>query len=168
MRLAKLKILWLIVVIAFSVGANAGRKPVITGRIVAYRSMDRIEHVTTASRHEEFFLFEIEDPKQGTHPIIVKIDYEHSGDSEVTEQTLQSAVPLTVTVKRSPVCDQSYSDFLLSIPTIKDENSGVEIMRGITFAEKFKKIELSPDLMLKCYAVEKNGIKIGGSPDNSR
>jgi hypothetical protein len=168
MHLTKLKILSLLSVIAFSVGANAKQKPVITGRIVAYRPIDRIERVTTTTRQEEFFLFEIEDRKQGMHPAIVKIDYEHPGDSEVTEQTLQGALPLTMAVKRNPICDQSYSDFLSSIPTVKDENSGVEIMRGITFAGKFKKIELSPDLMLKCYVVGKGGIKIGSSAGESR
>jgi hypothetical protein len=168
MHLTRIKILSLLSVIAFSVVANAKQKPVITGRIVAYRSIDRVERVTTTARQEEFFLFEIEGRKQGIRPAIVKLDYEHPGDSEVTEQTLQRALPLTVAMKRSRTCDQSYSDFLSSIPTVKDEKSGVEIMRGITFAEKFKKIELSPDLMLKCYVVEKGGIKIAGSADNSR
>jgi len=168
MHPTKLKMLSLVSVIAFIIVANAKQKPAITGRIVAYRPIDRIERVTTTTRHEEFFLFEIEDRKQGKHPAIVKIDYEHPGDSEVTEQTLQRALPLTLAVKRSPICDQSYSEFLSSIPTVKDEKSGVEIVRGITFAEKFKKIELSPDLMLKCYVVGKDGIKIGGSGDNSR
>ena len=168
MHLGRLKIFSLLFVIAFSVVANAKQKSVITGRIVAYRSIDRIERVTASTRQEEFFLFEIEDGKQDVRPAIVKIDYEHSGDSEVTEQTLRRALPLTVAVTRSPFCDQSYGDFLSSIPTVKDEKSGVEIMRGITFAEKFKKIEISPDLMLRCYVAGKGGIKIESSADNSR
>jgi hypothetical protein len=36
----------------------------------------------------------------------------------------------------------------------------MEILNGIAFVEKFKNTGLAPDLMLKCYSVEKGEIQV--------
>lgn len=163
MRLARLATLLVLSAIALSVVAMAKQKPTIVGWIVAYRPIDRSRQATSTTLNRELFLFEVEDEKRDKNPSIVKIDYGHSGYSEVTEQLLQEALPLRVKVKRNSFCDQSYSDFLLSIPKGKDEESGMEVMNGIAFVEKFTNIEIAPDFMLKCYIVEKGEIQVLGT-----
>jgi hypothetical protein len=162
MRLAKLAVLLVLSTVALSAIAMAKQKTTITGRIVAYRPIDRTPLAASASLIKELFLFEFEDQKQDKNPTVVKIDYEHFGHSEITEQILQDALTLRVKLKRSSICDQSYTEFLSSVPKGKDEESGMEIVNGIAFVERFKTIELDPDLMLKCYILGNGEIQVLG------
>lgn len=163
MRLARLVVLLVLCAAALSAVAMAKKTTMIKGWIVAYRPIDRVAQATSGTLNRELFLFEIEDHKQGKNPTVVKIDYGHFGYSEITEQILQEALPLRVRVKRSSTCDQSYSEFLASVPRGKDEASGLEIENGIAFVGKFKNIAIAPDLILKCYAVEKGEIQVFGT-----
>lgn len=162
MRLAKLAVLLVLSTVALSAIAIAKQKTTITGWIVAYRPIDRTPLAASATLIKELFLFEFEDQKQGKNLTVVKIDYEHFGHSEITKQILQDALPLRVKLKRSSICDQSYSEFLSSVPKGKDEESGMEIVNGIAFVERFKAIELDPDFMLKCYILENGEIQVLG------
>jgi hypothetical protein len=102
---------------------------------------------------------EIEDQQRDKNPTVVKIDDGHFGYSGITGQILPEALHVRLKVKRSSICDQSYSEFLSSVQSGKDEESGMEIGDGIAFVEKFKNTELAPDLMLKCHSVEKGEIQ---------
>jgi hypothetical protein len=160
MRLARLTVLLVLSAAALSAVAMVKQKTTITGRIVAFRPIDRIAQADSSARNEEIFLFEIENQKQGKNPTVVKIDYKHFAHSEISEQMLQGALSLKVKVKRSASCDQSYSELLSSVPKGWDEKSGMEIERGIAFVEMFKNIELAPELILKCYIVEKGDFQV--------
>jgi hypothetical protein len=162
MRLARLAILLGLSAVALSTVAVPKQKTTITGWIIAYRPIDRVPQATSAIPNRELFLFQLEDQRQHNNPAIVKIDYGYSGNSEVTEQLLHEALTLRVKVKRSSGCDQSFSDFLSNIPKGKDEQSGMEVLNGIAFVERFKNIELAPDLMLKCYIAQKGEIQVVG------
>jgi hypothetical protein len=162
MRLAKLTVLLVLSATVLSAVTKGRQKATIIGRIVAFRPIDRIAQAAPFARNKQLYLFEIEDQKKEKNPTIVKIDYGFIGSSEITDRILQEALPLKMSVMRSTGCDQSYSEFLSSVPSLKDEKSGREIERGIAFVKKFRDVELEPDLPLKCYKLEKGGIQILG------
>jgi hypothetical protein len=101
--------------------ADPVHKVGLTGRFIAYRPSDRLAQTASFVANKEAFLLQAEDSK---HKSVVKVEYEYVGYSDITEEMLEKAPLLNLKVRRNPSCDQSYSQFISTAPTIRDEQSG--------------------------------------------
>jgi len=96
---------------------RAERTTTIAGRIIAYRPVDRISQVVSFAPNLEIFLMELETPGGVKAGPIVKVEYEHFGYSDITEDILDRAPHLRMKVQRNRACDESYRHFLNVAPS---------------------------------------------------
>ena len=143
-----------------AIGATPKRTTTITGRIIAYRPVDRVSQAASFAPNVEIFLFQLEGSRDSKARVIVKIEYRHFGYSNITQDILERAPRLSLKVKRDRACDESYGHFLEVAPLMREEKSGDLALGGITFLEQFKAIKPSPDAVLRCYSLEAGGIQV--------
>lgn len=136
----------------------------ITGRIIAYRPVDRVAQVVSYSPNKETFLLATDPSSKTSKPTIIKIVYTHFGYSEIDDDILNKGVLLTMKMSRNKKCDESYAHFVSTsrVMTIVDDKSErQETSKPIIFTDGFNGASLVPDLSLKCYDLEKGNLTVG-------
>jgi|SRR5882672_10871456 len=149
-------------IVAITPNSGPKRTRIITGRIIACRSVDRVAQVASSIHNTELCLFAIESPKDSKAMKIVKIDYRHLGYSELTEEMLQGGALLSLRARRDRSCDEYYDQFVATAPVLRDESGNVTLS-GIAFVDKFKDTTLAPKLKLKCYTLGKGDLRLSSN-----
>jgi hypothetical protein len=142
-------------------GAGANRRQEVTfeGKIIAYRPADRVLQVPSFVVNKESFLFSVRNPPPKFGSALIKLVYEHFGYSDLGEAVLQEVPVLRLKVRRDASCDEAYRRFVSGAPTIRDQSGG-DLIQGVSFIGKYRGIKISPDQVLKCYVLEEGGFKI--------
>jgi hypothetical protein len=142
----------------------AGRTPAhsetITGRIVAYRPLDRIIQMASFVPNRELFLFEVQASNPRTKPYIVKINYSHFGFTDITNEMLDNSTLLKLNVRRDQSCNETYSHSVSTAPEYRDKESGALTFKGIEFVTGSSRIALAPETKLPCYSLEKSDFEV--------
>lgn len=135
-------------------------KETITGRIVAYRPLDRVIQAASFILNREVFLFEIQPSKRREKPRIVKIEYVHFGFTDIANEMLDNSTVLKLKVRRDQSCDETYSHFVSTAPEYRDKESGALTFKGVEFVKGSSRIALAPETKLPCYSLEKSDFEV--------
>jgi hypothetical protein len=152
--------------------STARRLIIVKGRIVAFRPFDRAVQAPSFIPNREVFLLQLDSPNHDRKSKIIKIDYRHFDPSDITPEILKRSPLLKVRVTRNRSCDEDYGHLVSNAPVIEmlDNISEVEklddpstrrkAIEPIRFTAGFDDTSLSPDLKLKCYALEKGNFQV--------
>jgi hypothetical protein len=141
---------------------NPNDRQPFSGRIVAYRLLDRISQLPSFAPNKEVFLFKVNTDQGTGESRIVKIEYEHFGITNISQAILEAAPLLTLKAKREKNCDQTYDQFLSTAPKLKQGGSDDVLIGGVEFVENFKDLNIAPERILPCYALEKGDFRETG------
>jgi hypothetical protein len=150
---------------ALMAASNTTRRLItVKGRIVAFRPFDRAVQAPSFIPNAEVFLLQLDGPKYGGKPRIIKIDYRHFEFSDITPELLARNPQLRMRVMRDRTCDESYGHLVSTAPVIElsHDISGPpeSLVEPIKFIGGFNGGDLSPSLKLECYALQKGNFQV--------
>lgn len=152
MRIAALTTMLFATTLILAAGTS---KTELRGRIIAYRPGDRVAQLASMVRNQEVLLFEV---NLGNKTKIVKINYQHFGESDITEQMLHKSPVFELKAKRTRNCDQSYKQFVDAAPSIRDSDSGEVAVGGVRFVGD--QHDLPPGTQLVCFTLSDGDLHI--------
>jgi hypothetical protein len=149
---------------ALMAASNTTRRLItVKGRIIAFRPFDRAVQAPSFIPNAEVLLLQL-SPEPGGKTKIIKIDYRHFEFSDITPELLARDPQLSMRVMRDRTCDESYGHLVSTAPVIElsHDISGPpeSFVEPIRFIGGFNGGDLSLNLKLECYALEKGNFQV--------
>jgi len=120
----------------------------ITGRIVVLRPVDSAQWGSIVKSNERFIV-QIAD---GRSRRLIEIVYSHFGYSDLKGDYRDAGKPISLVLKRSPRCDQKFSEFEAEAPVLHLTGDSEGVSERVVFTTDLRKID--PAYRLKCYELK--------------